>query len=726
MEKRMPVIGKAWLKDENEITQWITSKEAEKYRTENWSKGSASDWESGEQINFNELSRKMPGVYDALKHGTEGGSWLKKLLEQDEYNKRMEQCFDLIYLDEKERFVMIRSSEGEWILPARFAKWEVFKNYDDVSVSRLSSISSSGSSLMMASGDVSKTDIKNQIQKKEEEIETARQQLANIQEETEKRLAEFRQQLEEEYRRQNEIIAEKKAELEAKVEELNNQIYMLDTQIYAIRCMTGEVVNFTKLSNGQSADINAPLVIYQKLRFLDEELGKLIALYDFDGNDCGYFEELLKHRRDISSLFCPGDKSVSFVKVYIGWTDEDRIRISDDNVYYEPKKETITQETEYAASTTREEKIARFFIISILQGLINDGKLIRLPEEVKVMKPNPYVVFSMADGWLEDNTYGTWVDILKATAGEMKKGDMVLTIQYITRDDAYSSSGTQYQSFNNDRGRGEKNRTHDVSIANSTVYPINLVETDETYTVSYLCYPYDCKNEKVPITDTSWTVKHHFMELAGPPELKEEEITLEAGKFYQDFYPNAKDKLTEENVKKWVIWKNKYYRNDSISYETRAFTDEYKCYKKVVHDVKYKQSDPHYYISEEKSDCAATWDSSKKMARANMEVFKDEFLNLTYLDSVRIRYAITNRKLGGWKIGRKEVDYAKAIKYLNVALSYVLNREEEEKNMLLEHMDVLPENWQVTLTEWRHENSYHKLTPARAKSFVGLLKDKTK
>lgn len=764
MEKRMPVIGKAWLKDENEITQWITSKEAEKYRTENWSKVSASDWESGEQINFNELSRKMPGVYDALKHGTEGGSWLKKLLEQDEYNKRMEQCFDLIYLDEKERFVMIRSSEGEWILPARFAKWEVFKNYDDVSVSRLSSISSSGSSLMMASGDVSKTDIQNQIQKKEEEIETARQQLANIQEETEKRLAEFRRQLEEEYRRQNEIIAEKKAELEAKVEELNNQIYMLDTQIYAIRCMTGEVVNFTKLTNGQSADINAPLVIYQKLRFLDEELGKLIALYDFDGEDCGCFEDLLKHRRDMGGLFCPGDKSVSFVKVsrsgtgyctsdrfenmlesyekyhghtigilvrdgdnlYIGWTDEDRIRISDDNMYYEPKKETITQETEYAASTTREEKIARFFIISILQGLINEGKLIRLPEEVKVMQPNPYVVFSMADGWLEDNTYGTWVDILKATAGEMKKGDMVLTIQYITRDDAYSSAGTQFQRYNNDRGRGDKNRTHDVSIANSTVYPINLVETDATYTVSYLCYPYDCKNEKVPITDTSWTVNHHFMELAGPPELKEEEITLEAGKFYPDFYPYAKDRLTEENVKKWVIWKNKYYRNDSISYEPRAFTDEYKCYKKVVHDVKYKQSDPHYYISEEKSDCAATWDSSKKMARANMEVFKDEFLNLTYLDSVRIRYAITNRKLGGWKIGRRAVDYAKAIKYLNVALSYVLNREEEEKNMLLEHMEVLPENWQVTLAEWRHENSYHRLTPARAKSFVELVKSKNK
>ena len=94
--------------------------------------------------------------------------------------------------------------------------------------------------------------------------------------------------------------------------------------------MTGEVVNFTNLTNGQSADINAPLVIYQKLRFLDEELGKLIALYDFDGEDCGCFEDLLKHRRDMGGLFCPGDKSVSFVKVSrsgTGYCTSDRLKI---------------------------------------------------------------------------------------------------------------------------------------------------------------------------------------------------------------------------------------------------------------------------------------------------------------------------------------------------------------------------------------------------------------
>lgn len=755
---RLNVIGKAWIKDNEDIKQWYSSGAAKEFKRENWSEELAKNWEQHEQIGFCNLQSKILGLNKALDNGTDHYS-LRDLIDKAEYYKTTGQWFDLVYLDEKNRFVIVRSLKDEWLLPYRFVTIELYKNYDDANVAALNALSGESQNLLTNLGEVSVSDVQEKIQSREQEILNKKQELDAIKKEQEQRIEEFKRKLEEEYRKQNELIEKKKAELEEKVRDLNNQLYMLETEIYAIRCITGEVVNFTKLTDGRNADVANPVVVYQKLRYLDEEMGKIMALYDFDGEDCRYFEELLKNRADIRDLFCPGDKAVTFVKVsksgilysasdfvanmldkyekyhgstigilirdgenlYIGWTDEERIRISDDNVYYAPKKETVTQETEYAASTAREEKIARFFIISILQGLIDDGKLIRLPEKVKVMKPSPYVVFSMADGWLEDNTYGTWVDILKATAGEMKKGDMVLTIQHITRDDAYSSSGTQYQSFNNDRGRGEKNRTHDVSIANSTVYAINLVETDETYTVSYLYYPYDCRDEKVPITDTSWTVHHHFTELAGPPELKEEKITLEAGKFYPAFYPYAKDKLTEENVKKWVIWKNNYYRDDSIFYEKRGFTDGYKCYKKVVHDVKYKQSDSHYYISEEKSDCAATWDSSKKMARANMEVFKDEFLNLTYLDSVRIRYAITNRKLGGWKIGRKEVDYAKAIKYLNVALSYVLNREEEEKNMLLEHMDVLPENWQVTLADWRREHGYHSLTDARANSFVKFM-----
>ena len=83
----------------------------------------------------------------------------------------------------------------------------------------------------------------------------------------------------------------------------------------------------------------------------------------------------------------------------------------------------------------------------------------------------------MADGWIEDNTYGSWKDILDSSNGEIKKGDMVLTMQRITRDDA-GDFKRRYEKYNNDRGRGEKNRTHDVSISDCKVYPVKPHTTE--------------------------------------------------------------------------------------------------------------------------------------------------------------------------------------------------------------------------------------------------------
>ena len=86
--------------------------------------------------------------------------------------------------------------------------------------------------------------------------------------------------------------------------------------------------------------------------------------------------------------------------------------------------------------------------------------------------------------------------------------------------------------------------------------------------------------------------------------------------------------------------------------------------------------------------------------------------------SVRLRYAIANRKVTSWRIGRCDVDYAAALRYLNKALEYLDEREKKEKEMLLKYMDKLPENWQVDLTMWRKEHGYHALTEARAKKWA--------
>lgn len=77
-------------------------------------------------------------------------------------------------------------------------------------------------------------------------------------------------------------LSAQKEELEEKVEQMNDQIYLLESQIYAICCYMGETVHFAKIRSGKNAADTEPVVLYQKLRFLDEELGRLTSIYNME------------------------------------------------------------------------------------------------------------------------------------------------------------------------------------------------------------------------------------------------------------------------------------------------------------------------------------------------------------------------------------------------------------------------------------------------------------
>ena len=324
----------------------------------------------------------------------------------------------------------------------------------------------------------------------------------------------------------------------------------------------------------------------------------------------------------------------------------------------------------------------------------------------------------MAVGWIEDNTYGSWQDILDSSNGEIKRGDMVLTMQRITRDDA-GDFKRRYEKYNNDRGRGEKNRTHDVSISDCKVYPVNLIDRDEVWKFFYLDYP--CmviehrENEKTTEHGTSCQIREEYRQLQGPPTFSSQIEVLKNGMGLCDY-----GKVTEKNALEYATWNVDYYGKNGFYCEHKSFSSEKKAYWRKVYAAEHVTTEWHYFISEIKEDSGYDWrtGSQKKKARANMEVHKGEFLNLTYLDSVRLRYAIANRKVTAWRIGRCDVDYAAALRYLNKALEYLDEREKEEKEMLLKYMDELPENWQVDLALWRKEHGYHTLTEARAKKWA--------
>ena len=594
------------------------------------------------------------------------------------------------------------------------------------------------------------------MQKIEEQMEENRNDLKALEKEKEAELQKLKEELEKKYQNSMQEIKRKKQELKEKQEELEKQLFLLDTEIYSIRCYMGEVVKFTRLLSGERSPIETPLVAYQKIRYLDEEMGKYLSMYDFDGSDIQYFEQALVYREDLRDLLVPGPKAIVFLRIsrnnvrygdnenvanslkayktlhgkqigilirdganlWIGWTDEERIHLSTEDVYYKNKTEITTEEdATQIHCDTKEERAGRIFIFHILQGLLDDGKILRLPEKIQMLSPSPYLVFSYADGWIEDNRFGSFADIVDRTNNQtLMKGDRVLTTMYITRDDARSINGRQYQSWNNNRGRGDRNRTHDASLTNRTIYPVNQIDVEEWYEIR--CKKYRCDVENVMDKTEGNCIYSHpvFTRTEEFMEDTSHDIVVKNGKL-DEFY-DVKGYTMEELYQFILEIDYCNFKENRMNFVSFHHAEEKRSgYYEVPQEIVKKKTRKSYYLSAEKEDSNGS--------KANMQIFSDEYLNLTYLNTVWVQYAIQNKKIGGWHVGGLKMDYANSISYLNVALSYLKEREKEEAELLKPYMELYPD-WQVDLSEWKMEKQYHRLTDRRAKAFAKEMRERKK
>lgn len=80
----------------------------------------------------------------------------------------------------------------------------------------------------------------------------------------------------------------------------------------------------------------------------------------------------------------------------------------------------------------------------------------------------------MADGWLEDNRYGTFADIVERTDAPLMKGDMILTTIKIERDDAGLGN-----IWNNGRVQGMMRGTMTAEEEKGTVPTMPISPTGE-------------------------------------------------------------------------------------------------------------------------------------------------------------------------------------------------------------------------------------------------------
>lgn len=499
-----------------------------------------------------------------------------------------------------------------------------------------------------------------------------------------------------------------KAELNAKKAEMEKQIFILESEIYSIRCFLGETVSFVKLRSGKNAPLEQPVVLYQKMRFMLEDLGKFRIMWPEEklGDS---IEKALKKSDRLLDAFAPAIKCITLIRysetgkilapheelrncldtyellhgnqvailirngenLYIGWTDEDKITMRDDFFLkpketqvlpmperregesewsYQNRMERFEKDMEAENKRNAREGLSRYFLFSILNGVsASEHSILPLPKFANDMERSRHILYSMADGALTDNRFGNFGDIIARCNATIKKGDMILTTLSLHPERSKS------QAWHNSRGRGEKNRTHDVSASDCTIYPINLVEFDK------------------PKKMKRYRYKHSGLD----------------GEAWLTSVTAADTKLTDETQ---VI--------------------EY-----------FDQITQHNFISLEK-DCWWYGDDEKRPAHANFEVFTSEFINLTFMSSTVLNYVLSTKNIAAWEVTGKEVNYAYALRYIGKALEYVQEREKTEaENIRMADGEAILANpeWPAYLSEWKLEKGVRNLTEYQAKRFVKAM-----
>ena len=660
-------------------------------------------------------------------HNDPIGNFIKDFKLCFDYASEFNQKFNIIYTSkDTEEDVYYIVTFGKYtflIFDNEYLSINMLKDYSTQTIAEIQGIvSDSGlTSLVPAeASNFSVVKINDSIQSKQDSLEKLKSEMSDVKSAKNKELAALQAEIDEkvaslEKKKQEmmEILEKKQAEMKAQMEQLQNQLFVLESEIYAIRCFLGEVVNFAKIKSGKSESEETPIILFQKMRYLDEEMGKLFSIYDFDGEDIKLFEKFITTNDDCLEMFCPAKKCISLVRctksgyhhavsheianmleayeayhgktigilirdgenLYIGWTDEEKVNIQDDMFYSPGMKTYAAEEDTVNKGSTKQEIVSRYFIFSILQGVMENNKIIKLYGKHSFVKPDNMIIYSTADNWIVDNKYGSFSELIDKYASEEinKVGDEIIVIHGLRPDRSRDS----WFNSRNDRGIGYADRTHDVSTQDGDIHKINHIVEYPHYYIYYV------END---------------------PVFKSTKYTTPSGKSYDYRREIHGGVPTEEELKA-------IEEKDNIKIVEHGYNNTYEYFISLFKDLRWDRNESDY----------------KVLPKANFQVFEREYVNMTFLNSVWITYIIQNKNIGNLGWGNKiDVDYAYVIKYLNIMRKHLIKREKEEATLINEF---LPEGvditniqeWQVKLSEWKFEHNIHQVGKRAAKQFAKYI-----
>ena len=522
-----------------------------------------------------------------------------------------------------------------------FIEIKELTNFNGLTFSKILELSNNGSTEISSQlpsnmKDKSINDISLELESKKKELEELKeknyQEIERLRDEQQKQLDALRDELN-----------LKEQELIIKKDKLLDDIFMIEDKIFDLRIIFQEAFNIVQVKKGKRCDIDRPIVIYQKFRYLEDEIVRLATLRaeDFSGNH-KQVEKLVEKCPTLLETLCPSEKCVTvcrmtendkyYVKdiardiceaietlhgkqlcliirdgenIDIVWIDEDIVL--KDNLFLTEntqlnEQEVITENTKLRSKTI---KIAlnRKYLMLILQTCINNN-IIRLPEKVSILENTPHIIFTDADKLLNIDKYPYLSEYVRECNKyeNCKVGDDIIIVQRASGSNwSYSGYSRQYSHY---RGNGYEDRAHDAYI-NTGLNKINLM---------------------LPSQD------------------------------------------------KWY--------------------------------------DDEIFVS-----CEKTY--SDKGARANVKIYRDEFINLTFVSSNHIKYWIDSKKIGGFSA----LNYAQVCTFLKDALELVNKREYHEFDLINSKIKFEYNSNNIDiLTEWKFNNKVRKIHKMNVSKFIKSIK----
>lgn len=280
-----------------------------------------------------------------------------------------------------------------------------------------------------------------------------------------------------------EMQAKMMAELQEKIKRYEHELLIMRSDLTAFEYRNGLTVDFMNIHKGLNAPTNQPIVIHQKLVYLDEDLPRLTDLYDVNS---GSLEVALKNSPALLEHICPTSKGITFLKMrnsagrfelnntvmefvrdvmpnevgvlirngentWLTWLDSKDISLSVDSF----TSKSSDEETSLSLVQSR------YYLFNLIMGLIERNEILQLDHVPTNMFADPGIIWSNADSQIADSTYVELGKIIPVLNRYSKTDDPIYVLNSFTDNATYTD---RYGGGTTERGRGDNALTDNTSV----------------------------------------------------------------------------------------------------------------------------------------------------------------------------------------------------------------------------------------------------------------------